>query len=191
MNIQVLFRLFSNASLTRAVMLAVITTCMLTGCAGTNLPATPYQSANKVGAEGYSSHRLSEGKYKIMYKGNSATSKDLLAEYSQRRAEEIAASKQYTWYRVVASESVDLTTLENQQVITAAPATPTVDGAITGEINTTQLPANQQCTASGCETINNPKPLSGETGDDDYRYYSMTVEMGRYSPRPEDAVLLK
>ncbi|GGF54600.1 CC0125/CC1285 family lipoprotein [Alteromonas lipolytica] len=191
MDIQLLARLFSNTALIKAMMFAVVTTCMLTGCAGSGLSATPYQPAGQAGTEGYSSHQLTDGKYKIMYKANSATSEELLLKYSQRRAEEIAAAEHYTWYRIVSSDAVSLSALDNQQIITAAPEEPRVNGIITGDIDEAKLPGNQQCTASGCESVNSVTIPDTDSVTDENHYYTMTVQMGRYEPRPSDAILLK
>lgn len=191
MEIQLLLRLFSNAALTRALMVAVLTTCMLTGCAGTNLAATPYQPARGVGEEGYSSHRLAEGKYKIMYKANSATSERVLKQYSQQRAKEIATDRDYTWYRIISSEAVDFSDLQQQQVITAAPGEQTIDGAVTGNVSTTSLPTHQQCTVSGCETVSEPIPVSASQPETGTQFYTITVQLGRFEPVPEDAIRVK
>ena len=59
MDLKLLVRLFSDAVLIRALIFAVVTTCMLTGCAGSKLTATPYQAAESAQDVGYSSHRLS------------------------------------------------------------------------------------------------------------------------------------
>lgn len=190
MEIQLLLRLFSNAALTRALMVAVLTTCMLTGCAGTNLTATPYQPAQGVGEEGYSSHRLAEGKYKIMYKANSATSERVLKQYSQQRAAEIATERDYTWYRIISSETVDFSGLQQQQVLTAAPEEQTIDGAVTGNVSTTSLPTHQQCTLSGCEVVNDPNPVAANQPESGAKFYTITVQLGRFEPVPEDAIRL-
>lgn len=90
MDIQLLGRLFSDAVLIRALVFAVVTTCLLTGCAGSGFTATPYQAAESAQDVGYSSHRLSEGKFKILYKANSATSKKTLEQYSQKVPKRLA-----------------------------------------------------------------------------------------------------
>jgi len=190
MEIQLLFRLFSNAALTRAMMVAVIMTCMLTGCAGSSATATPYQPAEQVGEEGYSSHRLSEDKYKIMFKANSVTSITLLEQYGQRRAMEIASEQDFRWYRVISSDAINPSALENQQVVTAAPKNTTVNGAVTGEVKTSKLPTNQQCTMSGCEAVNETLPATNPDADEQPRFYTMTIQLGRFNPAPDDAIKL-
>ena len=137
MDIQLLIRLFSDAVLIRALVFAVVTTCLLTGCAGSGFTATPYQAAESAHDVGYSSHRLSEGKFKILYKANSATSAETMKQYSQKRAKEIGLERDYNWYRIVSSEAVTMPSMTDQQVITAAPQSQTVDGAVTGDVTAT------------------------------------------------------
>ncbi|WP_296051521.1 hypothetical protein [uncultured Alteromonas sp.] len=191
MEMQLLVRLFSDATLVRALIFAVVTTCMLTGCAGSNMTATPYKAAATAGEEGYSSHRLSEDKYKILFKANPATSEQTMKQYSQQRAQEIGLQQDYTWYRIVSSESVSMPAMTDQQVLTAAPQSNTVDGAVTGEVDTTALPANQQCTMSGCEQVTTPNPVAGEVTDTGAQFYAMTIQFGRFKPLPQDAIPLR
>ena len=191
MDIQLLGRLFSDAVLIRALVFAVVTTCMLTGCAGSRLTATPYQAAESARDLGYSSHRLSEGKFKILYKANSATSEETLEQYIQQRAEEIGLERDYNWYRIVSSEAVTMPSMTDQQVITAAPQSQTVDGAVTGDVTATSLPSNQQCTVSGCEQVSTPNPVSGDTSEAGMQYYAMTIQYGRFEPIPDDAIQLR
>tara|TARA_B100001079_G_scaffold268634_1_gene279398 strand:- start:521 stop:1015 length:495 start_codon:yes stop_codon:yes gene_type:complete len=164
---------------------------MLTGCAGSGLTATPYQAAESARDLGYSSHRLSEGKFKILYKANSATSAETMKQYSQKRAKEIGLERDYNWYRIVSSEAVTMPSMTDQQVITAAPQSQTVDGAVTGDVTATSLPSNQQCTVSGCEQVSSPHPVSGDTTEAGMQYYAMTIQYGRFEPIPEDAIKLR
>lgn len=191
MDMQLLYRLFSEAVLVRALVFAVVTTFMLTGCAGSAITPTPYQAAIDAGEEGYSSHRLSEGKYKILYKANRATSEQQLEQYSLQRAKEIGLKHDYAWFRIVSSQSVVMPEMTEQQVITAAPQPQTVGGAVTGEINSTSLPTNQQCTMSGCQQVTTPNPVSGEKTGSESRYYAMTIQLGRFDPIPQDAIRLR
>ena len=191
MNIQLLIRLFSDAVLIRALVFAVVTTCLLTGCAGSGFTATPYQAAESARDVGYSSHRLSEGKFKILYKANSATSAETMKQYSQKRAKEIGLERDYNWYRIVSSEAVTTPSMADQQVITAAPQSQTVDGAVTGDVTTSSLPSNQQCTVSGCEQVSTPNPVSGDTSEAGMQFYAMTIQYGRFEPIPEDAIEIR
>ena len=191
MNIQLLIRLFSDAVLIRALVFAVVTTCLLTGCAGSGFTATPYQAAESARDVGYSSHRLSEGKFQILYKANSATSAETMKQYSQKRAKEIGLERDYNWYRIVSSEAVTTPSMADQQVITAAPQSQTVDGAVTGDVTTSSLPSNQQCTVSGCEQVSTPNPVSGETSEAGMQFYAMTIQYGRFEPIPEDAIEIR
>ena len=191
MDIQLLIRLFSDAVLIRALVFAVVTTCLLTGCAGSGFTATPYQAAESAHDVGYSSHRLSEGKFKILYKANSATSAETMKQYSQKRAKEIGLERDYNWYRIVSSEAVTMPSMTDQQVITAAPQSQTVDGAVTGDVTATSLPSNQQCTVSGCEQVSTPNPVSGDTSEAGMQYYAMTIQYGRFEPIPEDAIEIR
>ena len=164
---------------------------MLTGCAGSGFTATPYQAAESARDVGYSSHRLSEGKFKILYKANSATSAETMKQYSQKRAKEIGLERDYNWYRIVSSEAVTTPSMADQQVITAAPQSQTVDGAVTGDVTTSSLPSNQQCTVSGCEQVSTPNPVSGETSEAGMQFYAMTIQYGRFEPIPEDAIEIR
>ncbi|NVK54848.1 MAG: hypothetical protein HWE26_04485 [Alteromonadaceae bacterium] len=190
--LSLLVKLFSNTNLAKALLVAAFTTCMLTGCAGSSLVSTPYQAAPSAGAEGYSSHRLSESKYKIMYKANAATSTEQLSAYAHQRAAEIGRTKGFSWYRVISADMVNLPDMEEQQVMTAAPQAETVDGAATGDIKTTELPKNQQCTVSGCERVTTPKPVGAVStmNSGPAKYYTMTIQLGSHEPRPKQAIMV-
>ncbi|MDC8830700.1 CC0125/CC1285 family lipoprotein [Alteromonas gilva] len=187
-----LVKLFSNTQLAKALLVTAFTTCILTGCAGQALVATPYKAAQSPGGEGYTSHRLSESKYKITYKANEATTAQQLADYAHQRATELTLTKGFSWYRVISAKSVMLPGMDEQQIMTAAPQQNTVDGAATGDVNTTALPKNQQCSVSGCEQVTAPEPVGAvstmDTGP--AKYYTMTIQLGHHEPAPEQAIVV-
>ena len=114
-----------------------------------------------------------------------------MKQYSQKRAKEIGLERDYNWYRIVSSEAVTTPSMADQQVITAAPQSQTVDGAVTGDVTTSSLPSNQQCTVSGCEQVSTPNPVSGETSEAGMQFYAMTIQYGRFEPIPEDAIEIR
>ncbi|MGH8457529.1 MAG: CC0125/CC1285 family lipoprotein, partial [Stenotrophobium sp.] len=75
---------------------------LLAGCAS----QTPYQPADKPGAEGYTETPLAQNRYRITFAGNSVTPAETVKNYALLRAGELTLQKGYDWF-VLASRDND------------------------------------------------------------------------------------
>ncbi len=77
---------------------AVFTLLVLAACA--TAVGTAYAPASKAGY-GYSDTRIEEGRYRIAFAGDGATSPDAVEDFALLRAAELALAGGYDWFRVV------------------------------------------------------------------------------------------
>jgi hypothetical protein len=82
---------------------ALISMFLLVACA--TAVGTQYAPAGK-GGYGYSDTRIEEGRYRITFAGDGATSPDAVEDFALLRAAELALAGGYDWFRVV-GRSVD------------------------------------------------------------------------------------
>ena len=66
----------------------------LAGCA----TVTPYQAMS--GNGGYAEQRLGDGRYRVTFAGNEATSAEQVGDYLLRRAAELTLSEGHDWFRM-------------------------------------------------------------------------------------------
>lgn len=83
--------------------LAVASMFFLAACA--TAVGTTYAPADKAGY-GYSDTRIEEGRYRITFAGDGATSPDQVEDFALLRAAELALAGGYDWFRVV-GRSID------------------------------------------------------------------------------------
>jgi hypothetical protein len=83
--------------------IAILAALALAACA--TAVGTAYAPAGKNGY-GYSDTRIEEGRYRITFAGDGATSPDVVEDYALLRAAELALAGGYDWFRVV-GRSVD------------------------------------------------------------------------------------
>lgn len=72
---------------------------LLAGCAS----QTPYQPAEKRGAEGYTETRLTDTRYRITFTGNALTPAETVKDYALLRAGELTLEKGYDWFQLANS----------------------------------------------------------------------------------------
>lgn len=77
---------------------AVLTLLALAACA--TAVGTAYAPAGK-GGYGYSDTRIEEGRYRITFAGDGATSPEAVEDFALLRAAELALAGGYDWFRVV------------------------------------------------------------------------------------------
>jgi len=74
----------------------------IVGCSWTPVAApTPYKSASTKAAYGYSSEKISENEYKILFKATDKTPADKVQQYALYRAAEIAQKQGFTYLAIV------------------------------------------------------------------------------------------
>ena len=71
----------------------------IVGCSSTPVAApTPYKSASSKAAYGYSSEKISENEYKVLFKATDKTPADKVQQYALYRAAEIAQNQGFTLF---------------------------------------------------------------------------------------------
>ncbi|MEO0481359.1 MAG: hypothetical protein AAF196_17965 [Planctomycetota bacterium] len=74
--------------------------CVIAGLAGCVSP-TPYAPAQEDGGYGYSDFRIEPGKYRIVFRGNTSTSRERVENYVCYRAAELAVLDGFDYFVVV------------------------------------------------------------------------------------------
>ncbi|MGH8460103.1 MAG: CC0125/CC1285 family lipoprotein [Stenotrophobium sp.] len=69
---------------------------LLAGCA----TQTPYQPAEKIGAEGYTETQLTANRYRVTFVGNAETPAETVKDYALLRAGELTLQKGYDWFQL-------------------------------------------------------------------------------------------
>ena len=129
----------------RIFVAAISTTLSLVivGCSSTPVAApTPYKSANSKAAYGYSSEKVSENEYKILFKATDKTPADKVQQYALYRAAEIAQQQGFT-YLTVLKTNVDKKPVIAREVMT-------------GKEEPAVFQSDRQCTMSGCNEVAQP-----------------------------------
>jgi hypothetical protein len=129
----------------RILVAAISTTLSLAivGCSSTPVAApTPYKSANSKTAYGYSSEKVSENEYKILFKATDKTPADKVQQYALYRAAEIAQEQGYS-YLTVLKTNVDKKPIIAREVMA-------------GKEKPAVFQTDRQCTMSGCNEVAQP-----------------------------------
>ena len=66
---------------------------------------TPYQPAEKRGAEGYTETMLTANRYRITFNGNAQTPAETVKDYALLRAGELTLEKGYDWFQLANSSN--------------------------------------------------------------------------------------
>lgn len=85
----------------RSFICIALLTLSLSGCA----TQTPYQPAEKRGAEGYTETKLGDTRYRITFTGNSTTPAETVKDYALLRAGELTLEKGSDWFQLVDSSN--------------------------------------------------------------------------------------
>lgn len=94
-------RIADGAPMLRSLILTTTLALTLAGCAS----QTPYQPAEKRGAEGYAETRLTENRYRVTFTGNSLTPADTVKDYALLRAGELTLQLGYDWFQLANSSN--------------------------------------------------------------------------------------
>lgn len=136
----------------RILVAAISTTLSLAivGCSSTPVAApTPYKSANSKTAYGYSSEKVSENEYKILFKATDKTPADKVQQYALYRAAEIAQEQGYS-YLTVLKTNVDKKPVIAREVMA-------------GKEKPAVFQTDRQCTMSGCNEVAQPMATSNSS----------------------------
>jgi hypothetical protein len=124
----------------------IVITALLTGCSSVPVATpTPYKSANSEQSYGYSSEKLGNGEYRILFKASDRTPADKVQQYALRRAAEIARQNNFSYV------AVTKTNITKKRVI-AREVSMNNDEPIV-------FPSDKQCTMSGCSDVAQPTTL--------------------------------
>lgn len=145
----------------------------LSGCASAPIAApTPYKAATVKSSYGYSSKKVSESDYVVLFKATDKTPADLVQQYALHRAAEIAEKQNFSHLEIVKTNVEKKPQLAREVVASNEPP---------------QAFQNTQCTMSGCEEV--AQPMAGATSNDIVKtqindvYYTITVKMANSAAR--------
>ena len=153
------------------MMLACVGTAFslaIVGCSSTPVAApTPYKSANTKAAYGYSSEKIAENEYKILFKATDKTAADKVQQYALYRAAEIAQKQGFTYLAIVK------TNVDKKPVIARE--------IMANNKESVAFQTNTQCTMSGCDEV--AQPMAVPSSNDVVKtqindiYFTINVKM--------------
>ncbi|BFT30010.1 hypothetical protein D210916BOD24_11860 [Alteromonas sp. D210916BOD_24] len=142
----------------------------LSGCSSTPVAApTPYKSATSKAGYGYSSEKVQENEYKVLFKATDKTPADKVQQYALYRAAEIAQNQGYSHLTIVK------TTVDKKPVLAREVMA----------VNEKPAPfqTDKQCTMSGCDEVAQPMavPSSNEVVNTHINdvYFTIHVKMAK------------
>ena len=184
MDITVLHRMFTSTCMNRVMFIAMLTLCMLSGCASHSV--TPYQASGPSQPFGYSTQQMNESTFRILYAANEHTDFDQIESYAHTRAKSLAKSQGFDWYRVVSGTADSLP--ERQ----ASAPVPPEDFSAVEQAMTEKLP-EQPCNAGECnsdaiETEPASKDKQTESTQLPTRFFTLVIQGGIGNAAPDGAV---
>ena len=149
--------------------LALICGLVLFGCTTTpTATPTPYKAAKSKDDYGYSSKKLSDNEYRVLFKATDRTPADMIQQYSLQRAAELAKQNNYGWVSIIKTDIEKKPTLA--RVVTTSKEKPE------------PFSNDQPCTMSGCNEMGQAAPGQNVTKIKQTQindvYYSILVKMG-------------
>jgi hypothetical protein len=124
----------------------ITVTALLSGCSSVPVATpTPYKSANSEQSYGYSSEKLGNGEYRILFKASDRTPADKVQQYALRRAAEIAEQNNFDYVAVTKTNITKKRVLAREVIMSNEE--PMV------------FPSDKQCTMSGCSDVAQPSTL--------------------------------
>ena len=140
----------------------------IVGCSSTPVAApTPYKSANTKAAYGYSSEKIAENEYKILFKATDKTAADKVQQYTLYRAAEIAQKQGFTYLAIVKT-NVDKKPVLAREIMA-------------NNEEPAAFQTNTQCTMSGCDEV--AQPMAVPSSNDVVKtqindiYFTINVKM--------------
>lgn len=135
----------SNIKKSRNLMACVGTVLSLAmvGCSSTPVATpTPYKSASTKAAYGYSSEKISDSEYKVLFKATDKTPADKVQQYALYRAAEIAQKQGFNYLAIVKT-NVDKKPILAREVVAK-------------NDEPVAFQTDRQCTMSGCDEVAQP-----------------------------------
>lgn len=139
----------------------------LGGCVSAPIAVpTPYKAASVKSSYGYSSKKVSESDYIVLFKATDKTPADKVQQYVLHRAAEIAEKQNFSHLAIVK------TNIEKK---------PKIAREVVASNQQSQAFQNQQCTMSGCDEV--AQPMAASTSNDIIEtqindvYYTINVKM--------------
>ncbi len=115
----------------------------IVGCSSTPVATpTPYKSASTKAAYGYSSEKISESEYKVLFKATDKTPADKVQQYALYRAAEIAQKQGFNYLAIVKT-NVDKKPILAREVVAK-------------NDEPVAFQTDRQCTMSGCDEVAQP-----------------------------------
>lgn len=115
----------------------------MVGCSSTPVATpTPYKSASTKAAYGYSSEKVSESEYKVLFKATDKTPADKVQQYALYRAAEIAQKQGFNYLAIVKT-NVDKKPILAREVVAK-------------NDEPVAFQTDRQCTMSGCDEVAQP-----------------------------------
>lgn len=115
----------------------------MVGCSSTPVATpTPYKSASTKAAYGYSSEKISESEYKVLFKATDKTPADKVQQYALYRAAEIAQKQGFNYLAIVKTNV-------NKKPILAREVVAKNEEPVAFQ-------TDRQCTMSGCDEVAQP-----------------------------------
>ena len=115
----------------------------MVGCSSTPVATpTPYKSASTKAAYGYSSEKVSESEYRVLFKATDKTPADKVQQYALYRAAEIAQKQGFNYLAIVKT-NVDKKPILAREVVAK-------------NDEPVAFQTDRQCTMSGCDEVAQP-----------------------------------
>ncbi len=184
MDMTVLHRMFTSNGINRVVFVAMITLCLLSGCAST--APTPFRPTGPSQPFGYSSQQMNESTFRILFAANEHTDFTQIASFAHKRAEIIAKEQGFAWYRVVSSTADSLPARQ------ATVPVPPKDISMVEQDVTEKLP-EQPCADQPCKASKKIAASEMPGTDNDNlptRFYTLVIQGGVGQVAPDSAVWL-
>ncbi len=141
----------------------------MVGCSSTPVATpTPYKSASTKAAYGYSSEKVSESEYKVLFKATDKTPADKVQQYALYRAAEIAQKQGFNYLAIVKT-NVDKKPILAREVVAK-------------NDEPVAFQTDRQCTMSGCDEV--AQPMAVPSSNDVVKtqindiYFTIDVKMG-------------
>lgn len=151
----------------------VLTIALLAGCAV--IQPTPFIAAESYGEMGYSSKKLTNEKYQIMFAGNSKTEANLAKDYALLHAAKLTTELGFDWFEIVESD----TDIETKTVARVSPSP--IDTTVTAS----------SCGVLGCTITRASAYEGGQVFSEqvaDKVISTLTISMGSGNPKNPNRV---
>lgn len=153
----------------------VLSTLVLALASCASMQPTPFTMASEKGDFGYTHTKLTDNKYRVTFRGNRATDKEKILDYTLLHAANLTLEQGYDWFYV---DNQDMET-NKKRVQTGT------------NIGATSTATSTRCGLLGCTTVHHPyytgAIIESEEVTKDHKSV-MTVSMGKGEPADPNRV---